>query len=138
MELNKGIVSSKCFEFVGGSLELVAGFFGHLLGDGFSEPEVGVEPGSNCSAALGKLAHLRQFRPDSLDPVSNLLGVPAELLAQGQRSSILGVGSPDFDDVLEFNCLLFERLGQDFESRDEHFVCLEDGCNVHNGREGIV
>lgn len=81
MEFDESVVSSEGFELIGGSFEFVASFFGDLFCDGFCEPEIGVETSSDGSASLGKLADLGDLALDSLNAVSDLLGVASELLA---------------------------------------------------------
>ena len=81
-----------------------------------------------CSAAV-----------DPLDALLDLEGVAAELLAQGQRRRVLGVGAADLDDVLERRrpCRPARRA-----------ACCRPGSvtslrrhrrgDVHRGREGVV
>ena len=138
MEFYKSVVGSKCFEFVWGCFEFVSSFFGDLFSDSFSESKVGVKSSSNSCTSLSELADLGELTLNSLDSVSDLLCVTSEFLAESERCGILGVGSSDFDDILELGRFLFEGCEEGFKSWDKNFVSLNNSSDVHNSWEGVI
>ena len=92
----------------GKSLELVrGGREGHpgLVGDHLRNLNIvtldGIEASSNGSSAEGKAVEAGEGSLNTADRILNLLGVAAELLAEGQGGGILAMRASDFDDVVE-------------------------------------
>lgn len=89
----------------------MAGLLCHVFGKLLGESDVGVEACSDSSAALRELIDVLEGLVDALKVVLELVDVGRELLAKGDGSGVLGVGSTDLDDVGEFVTL----LGQGFD-----------------------
>ena len=83
-----------------------------LRRDLLGEALAGVEAGADRGAALGERVDVVQRVRDALDALLDLEGVAAELLAEGQRRRVLGVGAADLDDVVERLGLLDQRAVQ--------------------------
>jgi len=75
---------------------------------------------------------------NALDVAVELSDVAGELLAQSERSSILQVGAANLDQVLELLDLLLQSVAQGLEGGQEGVLELDNGGNVHDGREGVV
>lgn len=66
------------------------------------------------------------------------IDVGRELLAEGQRSSVLEVGAADFDDVSKSFTFGVEGVAEGGQGWEEGFSKFKDGGNVHDGGEGVV
>lgn len=75
---------------------------------------------------------------DSLDSISDHLGVTRKLLAESKWSSILGVGSSDLNDILELLLLLLKSLEESLETGEQDLVSLDDCGDMHGSWESIV
>ncbi len=75
---------------------------------------------------------------NSLDTSSDLVSPAAEFLSEGDRGSILSVGSSDLDDLIEFLSFLFKSRGEVFKSRDKSLVSFDNSSDVHSSWECIV
>lgn len=138
MGLNDGVVSGKSLELVGGSDELVAGKLADLSSNVLSEALEGVEAGTDGSTTLSEVAQTGKSRLNTEDTVLELSNVTRELLAEGQGSGILQVGTANLDDLVESLLLLVHGVLEAAQGREELLLDLENGGNVHGGREGVV
>ncbi|EEQ39392.1 conserved hypothetical protein [Clavispora lusitaniae ATCC 42720] len=136
--LNNGIVGSQSFKLVWSWLELETSQVRHFLGNSGVPSLSGVQTGTDSSTTLSQAQQVGQSGLHSSNAISELLNVAGELSAQGQRSSILQVGSTNLDDVLEFLSLAVQRVTQSLQLRKQSVVDFSDSRNVHNGREGVV
>lgn len=140
MGLDDGIVGGKGLELVGSGLELGAGHLGYLFGDGLGETFKGVDTGADSSTTLGQEAEVGQRALNALDAKVELGNVARELLGEGERGSILQVGAADLDDLLglEIVDLGLEGSAEAAHGGEQLALNVEDGSDVHDGREGIV
>lgn len=100
--------------------------------------DVGVETSADSGTTLSEFGDFRELSFDSLDGIANLGHIAREFLSKSKRSSILGVGSSDLDDVLEFFRLLFKSSKESLETREESLMSFQHCGNVHHRGEGIV
>lgn len=148
-------MSGEGFELVGRRLEGETGDLGNLGGDLDVETALGVEslcnqkqsaPGeteaerrethsADSRSTLSELAQTGKDRLYASDTVLNLRNVARELLTESEGGSVLQVGATDLDDVLERLLLGVERLAELLERGDERVGDLDDGRDVHGGRE---
>ena len=140
MSLNNGIVGGKSLELVGSGLELGAGHLADLLSNSLGEALEGVNTSANCGTALGEQAQVGQGALDALDAVVELGNVAGELLGKGQGSGILQVRTSNLDDLLGLKVvdLGLKSIAQAVKGGEELVLDLEDGSDVHDGREGVV
>lgn len=75
---------------------------------------------------------------DSLDSISDHLGVTRKLLTKSKWSSILSMGSSDLDDILELLLLLLKSLEKSLETGEQDLVGLDDCGDMHGSWESIV
>ena len=136
--LDNGVVGGKGLELVGGSDELVAGHLGDLSGDVLGEALEGVDTCSNGCSSLSQHPEAGQRRLDALDAVVKLCDVARELLAEGQGCGILQVCAANLDELLPLVALLLQGVAQAGEGGEERLLEVEDGGDVHDGREGVV
>ncbi|EAU43488.1 hypothetical protein R2601_23383 [Salipiger bermudensis HTCC2601] len=137
-EHHHGVMRGEGFELVGRGDEGQAGDLGHVRGDGLAPALLGVEPGAHGGAALRQLVDVGQAGLDAGDALADLVRVARELLAQGQRRSVLGVGAADLDDVLERVSLGFQRGGELLQPRQQHVARLHGDAHMHGRRESVV
>ena len=93
---------------------------------------------SYSSSTLRKQAQPGKSILNTGDPVRELLHVSTKLLTKGQRSGILQVRTTDLDDLVESLRLGVEGISQLSQGRYEILTNLEDGSNVHGGRESVI
>ena len=70
--------------------------------------------------------------------VAKLVHVTRELLAKGQRCSILSMSSTNLDNIVEFGSLGIERVSKSFKLGQESLVNLENGSDMHDRGEYII
>ena len=109
-----------------------------LVGDPLGEAGGCVQAGADGGAALGELHQHRQGLLDAHDAVLDLLGVAGELLAEGDRGRVLGVGAADLDDVLPRLRLVVQRVAELLQGRDQAVDDLLASGDVHRRREAVV
>ena len=136
--LDDGVVRGEGLELVRRRLKLETGDLGNLGGDGRVKALPGVEPRADGGAALSELGQAREDALDARDAVLDLLDVARELLAEGERGRVLQVGATDLDDALEGLLLLVQGGLELLEGGDERVGDLDDGRDVHRGRERVV
>lgn len=140
VSLDNGVVGSESLELVGSSDELLAGHLADLGGNGLGEAHESVDTGTDSSSSLSKLLEVRERALNTLETLVELGNVAGELLGEGQRSGILQVSASNLDDVLglELVNLLLESVAERLDGGDQAVLDLENGSNVHDGREGVV
>lgn len=136
--LDDGIVSRKDLELVGRGLELSASQLADLLSNSLIESLVGVQAGTDSSAALSQQPQIGEAVLNTLDVAVELGDVSGEFLAEGERSSVLQVSSTNLDDLFELLNLLLQRISQALQRGKKSLFEFEDCGNVHDGGEGIV
>ena len=133
-----GVVGGQRLELVGRRGEGQAGDLGDLLRHHVGEADRRVEAGADRRAALGQLHQHRQALLDARDAVLDLLGIAGELLAQGQRRGVLGVGAADLDDARPAPGLVVEGVAQHLQGGDQAVDDFLGGGDVHGRRIGVV
>lgn len=135
---NDRVVGGKSFEFVGGSSEGVTRDLGDFFGDLDVKATDRVETGANGGAALSERVETRQGALDSLNAVFDLSSVTRKLLAESKRGGVLQVGTPDLDNVLEFDGFRLECSVEGSHVGEQTVLDFHDGANVHSSRETVV
>ena len=97
-----------------------------------------VQAGADGRAALGQVVQTRQTPLNALDAKAHLLGIPAEYLAECDRSGVLHVSAASLDDVLELNRFGRERLVKLLHGWQQASVDFDCGGNVHATWKGII
>lgn len=141
---------------VGGGNELVTGNVGDLIGDSNVKAPLGVQSLTKSAVVIERAGHLerglvahssnsrsslsehRKVLQSVLDPDNtplDLCDVPRKLLSKSERGSILQMCSTNLDDMLECCSFLFKSISELLKSRDEGFVDLANGGDVHSRRE---
>lgn len=140
VSLNNGIVGGEGLELVGGSLELGAGHLGDLFGNSLSEALEGVDASTDSGTTLGEEAQVGQGALDTLDAKVELSNIAGELLSEGKGSGVLQVGAANLDNLLGVKVvhLGLKSSAEAAHSGEELALDVENGGNVHDGREGIV
>ena len=93
---------------------------------------------ANGGTSLGQHGEVLQCTPDSLDTPLDLSDVAGEFLSKGQWGSVLQMGSSDLNNVVEALLLLLESVVQFLKRGDQRSVDLDDGSDVHGGREATI
>ena len=138
MELHQSILGRQSLEFVFRCFEAVACVHRNLLSDLHVEAFESVKAGADCSAPLGQLADLWEFRFDSANGLLDLESVAAELLAQSHRSGILGVRPSYFDDVLELCGFISQGLEKQLQGGEQLLLGFDNGGDMHGSGESVV
>jgi hypothetical protein len=136
--LHNRVVGSEDLKLVGGGLELGAGHLGDLGRDGLIEALEGVQASADSSATLGQVAEVRHCVLDALNVAVELGDIAGELLAERQGSRILEMGAADLDELVEFLHLDLESVAQALQGRQQAVLKVQDSCDMHDSREGIV
>ena len=136
--LDDGVVGGQDLKLVGGGLELGAGHLADLGSNGLVEALEGVQTGTDGGTTLSEEAQVGEAGLNALDVAIQLGDVAGELLAQSEGSGILQVGTANLDQVLELLDLLLQSVAQGLEGGQEGVLELDNGGNVHDGREGVV
>ena len=97
-----------------------------------------IEAGADGRSSLSEHAQARDGVLDALNAECELLHVAGELLAERERCGVLQVRPANLDDVVEALCLCVERVPERSELGQELVRDLDDGGNVHGGRERVV
>lgn len=66
------------------------------------------------------------------------MSIAWKLLSEGQRSGILSVCSPNFNDVLELFNFVIHFIEHEFEAGLKYIMCLNNCCDVNNSGETVV
>lgn len=117
---------------------MLAGHLADFIGNGLVEALEGVDAGSDSGTSLSQQSEVWQGVLNASDIALELGYVAGELLAEGERSGVLQMGSADLDDVVELVYLLLQGILQAGQGREKSVLDLQNSGNVHNGREGIV
>lgn len=117
---------------------MLAGHLADFLSNGLVEALEGVDAGSDSGTSLSQQSEVWQGILNASDIALELGYVAGELLAEGERSGVLQMGSADLDDIVELVYLLLQGVLQAGQGRKKRILDLQNGGNVHNGREGIV
>ncbi len=125
-------------ELVGHGDEGLAGDARDFLGEALGEAGGRVEPGSDRSAALGELQQVGGRALDAGDDGLHLGRVARELLAEGQRGRVLGMGAADLDDVRERRGLGLECVLEMGQAGNQAILELDRGRDVHRRGEGVI
>lgn len=138
--LNEGVVGGEGFEFVGRGGEVLSGHLGDFRGDGLGEALVGVDARADGGAALGEQAQVGKRGLDARDAEVELGDVAGEFLGEGEGRGVLEMGAADLDNLLGFELddLGLQGIAEGADGGDELLLDLEDGGDVHHGREGVV
>ena len=136
--LDNGVVCGQSLKLVWCRLEFLSRHLAHFSGNILGKALEGVEASADGGTTLSQKPQARKSRLNALDAVLQLLHVAGELLAEGQRSSILQVCPANLDNLVELLRLLVKRILQAVECREQLLLEFEDGGNVHDGREGVV
>lgn len=136
--LNNGIVGSKSLELVGGGVELLASDLSDSVSNGLVETNSGVKTSTDSGTTLSKESQARKSVLNTLNAVGNLSSVTRELLAEGQGSGILQVGSTNLDDGAELLGLVINSLVESLKGGDQLVGDLENSRNVHDSGESVV
>ena len=116
----------------------MAGELADLGSDVLGEALEGVETSADGGTTLSEVAQTGESGLDTQNTVLELSNVARELLAEGQGSGILQVGTANLDDLVESLLLLVHGVLEALQGREELLLDLENGSNVHGGREGVV
>src|SRR5687767_14484905 len=92
---------------------------------------------SDSSAALCQIGKTGQNALNAFDAKLDLLGVAAELLAQGKWGSILSVRSANLDNVVEGFLLLTQSSRELGKSGQQALVNFDNSRHVHGSREAV-
>lgn len=136
--LDNRVVGSQNLELVGGGLKLGTGHLGNLGSNGLVEALEGVQTSADGSTTLGQVAEVGQRILSALNVTVKLGDIAGELLAKGKGSSILQMGTADFDELVELLHLGLESIAQALQGRDEDVLKVQDGSDMHDGREGVI
>lgn len=136
--LDNGVMGGKGLKLIDGGLEGKAGDGGDLGGKGGIKALVGVEAGTDSSPTLGQGIKARKGGLNAIDGVGHLLNVPGELLAKGEGSGVLKMGTTDLDEVIKALGALIKLITKVGEGGDETVGDLGDGGDVHDGGEGVI
>lgn len=138
VDLDEGVVGGKGLKLVRGGDKRKASEVSNSGGDFLGESLAGVKSGSDSGSSGGKLVEARKSRLDTGDRVVELLDVGGELLAEGERDGVLGVGTADLDDVLELFGLVVQGGAEFLEGWEQTGVDFTTDGDVHGGGEGVV
>jgi hypothetical protein len=136
--LDNGIVGSQNLELVGGGLELSSSQLADLSSDSLIEALEGVKTSADSSTTLSQEAQVGEGSLDTLDVAVDLGDVARELLAESKGSGVLQVSTANLDNVVEVVDLDLESVTEGLQGRQKGLLELDDGGDVHNGREGVV
>ncbi len=132
------VMGCKARELVRHGLERLARDPGDFLGELLGEALGRVQAGADRGAALGELQQVRHGTLDPRDHAFHLRDIAGEFLTQRQRGRVLGVGTADLDDVVEFLRLGLQRILHVVQRRQQAVGELDHRGNVHRGGEGVV
>ena len=131
-------MGGECLELVDGAREGKAGDLGDLGREGLGEAWLCVQSGADGGSALRQFSQSRQDLLDALDAVGDLLGVAGELVAKGERRSVLQMGTADLDDIGERLRLRLESAVQLCQGREKAVIHLFHRRDMHGRRKGVV
>ena len=109
-----------------------------LRGDLLGEAGRGVEPRADGRPSGGEAIEPRHAPPHVLGRVAELRRPARPLVADRERDRVLEMRPANLHDVLPGVGLRLDGAGQLLEARQEVPIELEDGGDVHRGREGVV
>lgn len=132
VKVDESVLGSQTFELVRSCVEVVAGILLEVFADGLSKTDVGVETSTDSSAALSDLVHILKRLDDALLSLLELVDVGAKLLAESQRSGILGVRATNLYDVVELVALGSEGVLETTELGQKDLVHFHNCSNVHH------
>jgi hypothetical protein len=138
MSLDNSVMSSKGLELVGCSDKLVASHLANFRRNVLRKANKSVDSRTNCRSSLSEHLQTRQACLYPLNAKVELLHIAGELLAQSQRRSVLQMCSANLDQVLPLVALLLQGIPEALQGGEERLLEVEDGGDVHDGREGVV
>ena len=136
--LDETVARALCFEVVERLGDGKSGFRSKQLDNLLWEAERRIDSGADGGAAERNLGDVSHRVAHSLDAESNLTGVAAELLAEGDRGRIHEVGTAGLDGRLPEFGLDLEGLREVLERRDELLDERARHGDVNRGREHVV
>ena len=98
MKVHQSIFGCEGLKLVGGSAEVISSFGLEVVSNLLGKAVVRVQTSADRSASLSNLVDILKALSNTPLAVSQLVHVARELLAEGERSGILGVSATDFDD----------------------------------------
>src|SRR5216684_5025212 len=115
-----------------------SGKFGDLLRGALRELGMRVQTGTDRGAADGEVVKAVERLLQALDVTLQQAGPAAELLAEGERHSVLQVGATDFYYVLEFLRLGRDRVVNALDGGNQRGPHPIRSGDVHCSRERVI
>ena len=138
MKVHQSIFGCEGLKLVGGSAEVISSFGLEVVSNLLGKAVVRVQTSADRSASLSNLVDILKALSDTPLAVSQLVHVARELLAEGERSGILGVSATDLHDVVELSTLGVESICEGSQLGEQALIDLENGCDVHDRWESVI
>ncbi|GAA3047234.1 hypothetical protein GCM10020000_29160 [Streptomyces olivoverticillatus] len=136
--LHQPVAGALGLEVVAGLGQRQSGGAGDLGDHGAGEAGRGVDAGAHGRAAQREFGEAGQRGAQPFHAVTDLGGVAAELLAEGDGRGVHQVGAARLDDVGELLGLALQRLGEVLQGRHQIAGDRGGGRDVDGGGEDVV
>jgi len=98
----------------------------------------GIDSGADRRAAERKLVNAPERILDPFEIIAQHRGVAGPFLAERERRCVLHMGSADLYDIVPFGRFCRDGIAQFGHRRNQAFLGLDGGRDVHGGREAVV
>ena len=136
--MDQSILCSESLELVGSSAEVISSLSFEVFSDLLSKANVRVKASADSSSTLRNLVDILKALGDASLAIAKLVHISRELLTEGQRCGILGVGATNLHNVVELGALGVQDFGECGKLGEQALVDLEHGSDVHDRWERVI